>query len=236
MKSAAAFRRAIFLKTRGLKAVLIDLDGTLAQSLPFLKQSYFDFLFQHGCQGSDEEFQELSGPSLSQIIGILKDRHCLDSLTEELYENYLAHLTRHYSLSVTPFPGAASLLDFLSRQGLRLSLVTSAPRSLAAAFLVRHAFDSFFEEIVSGEDVATSKPDPAVYELALTKLGLPPGAAIAIEDSRSGVQAASSAGLDVIAVHLPPEMHNTVWGNASPTASFADLSQVKDFIARQILS
>jgi HAD superfamily hydrolase (TIGR01509 family) len=52
--------------------------------------------------------------------------------------------------------------------------------------------------IISGDDVAEGKPSPAPYQLALQKLGVPAGEALAIEDSESGVRSATAAGVRVL--------------------------------------
>ena len=60
-----------------------------------------------------------------------------------------------------------------------------------------------FEVLATGEEVAAHKPDPAVYRLALQRLGLPAGEAVAFEDTAHGVAAAHAAGLRCVAVPNP---------------------------------
>jgi beta-phosphoglucomutase-like phosphatase (HAD superfamily) len=54
--------------------------------------------------------------------------------------------------------------------------------------------------VVTGDDVAVAKPDPAIYRLAAEGLGLPAGACAAVEDAPNGVRSAALAGLRVVAV------------------------------------
>jgi beta-phosphoglucomutase-like phosphatase (HAD superfamily) len=66
--------------------------------------------------------------------------------------------------------------------------------------LDRSGYRDRFETIACGDEVAAPKPDPAVYLLALTRLGVPASAAVAIEDAPHGVAAARAAGLRCVAI------------------------------------
>ena len=60
-----------------------------------------------------------------------------------------------------------------------------------------------FDHIVTGDEVETHKPDPAIYELALHRLGVPGSSAIAVEDTAHGVAAAQAADMYAVAVPNP---------------------------------
>ncbi|MEB3418209.1 HAD-IA family hydrolase, partial [Salipiger manganoxidans] len=85
--------------------------------------------------------------------------------------------------------------------GLRLAVATttSAPnvQALARACWGRDA-DQVFDVIAAGDEVPRKKPAADIYTLALARLGLPAGAALAFEDSRNGVLSARGAGLRVV--------------------------------------
>ncbi len=65
-------------------------------------------------------------------------------------------------------------------------------------------FNRYFSAVVSGDDVRASKPAPDCYLLALQRLGVSSGECLAIEDTQHGLEAASKAGIDCVA--LPTEM------------------------------
>jgi beta-phosphoglucomutase-like phosphatase (HAD superfamily) len=65
---------------------------------------------------------------------------------------------------------------------------------------------------VSGDDVRHSKPDPEIYLLAARRLGLPPGACLAIEDAPKGVTSARAAGMQVVGVRTPYTAHLSLDG------------------------
>ncbi|WP_204300352.1 HAD-IA family hydrolase [Actinoplanes campanulatus] len=91
-------------------------------------------------------------------------------------------------------------LDEAEGLGLRLAVASGSARSWVAGHLARTGDLARFEVLARGDEVAGHKPDPAVYRLALDRLGLPPEAAMAFEDTPHGVSAALAAGLRCVAI------------------------------------
>lgn len=87
--------------------------------------------------------------------------------------------------------------------GLRLAVASSSPASWVQPLLRQSGYLDRFEVVACGDEVAQPKPDPAVYELALCRLGVTPGEAIAFEDSPHGVAAAKAAGMKCVAIPNP---------------------------------
>jgi HAD superfamily hydrolase (TIGR01509 family) len=94
-------------------------------------------------------------------------------------------------------PGVARLVDAALAEGVQVAVCSTssarAVRALVDALLgpARGARIAVF----AGDAVPAKKPDPAVYTLALARLGLAPAACVAVEDSRNGLRAAKAAGL-----------------------------------------
>ena len=99
-----------------------------------------------------------------------------------------------------PLPGVHDLLNQALRLGLTLAVASSSSFHWVHDNLQRLGLLSYFQEICTAEQVPDVKPDPALYRLALRRLGLLPGEAIAFEDSPNGIQAARSAGIFCVAV------------------------------------
>jgi HAD superfamily hydrolase (TIGR01509 family) len=97
------------------------------------------------------------------------------------------------------YPGVKELVEEL-RPRARLAIVSGAWRENILAVLHSAGFAELFEVIVSKEDVAAPKPAGDGYECALERLGISASSAIALEDSPTGIAAARSAGIPVIAV------------------------------------
>ncbi|HWE38245.1 MAG TPA: HAD family phosphatase [Isosphaeraceae bacterium] len=99
------------------------------------------------------------------------------------------------------YPGVVEVVRSLAaRDGLRLGVVTTTWRENVAVVLGVAGLVDDFAVVVAKEDVAAVKPDPESYRLALTRLGVGPEVAVALEDSPTGLAAARAAGLRALAV------------------------------------
>lgn len=176
------------------KGLFLDFDGTLADSLPVMRDAYDRFLAAHQVAGSEAEFQSLSGPPLAEIVGRLQERHRLVPPPEELLQQYRALLASAQPL-IRPNAGARHLLAAAHERAYRVAVVTSADSAAIAAWLARHDLQALVAGVVGGDSVSRGKPDPEPYEHALRLLGCAARSSIAIEDSPVGAAAAVAAGL-----------------------------------------
>jgi HAD superfamily hydrolase (TIGR01509 family) len=184
------------------EALLIDLDGTLADSHGPLRACFEAFLAQRGIVSRSEDFDSLDGARLGDIPARLQERFAIDEPLDELRGEYQERVADAYA-KVSPATGATELVRGAASKGIRLVLVTSAPRALADAFLRAAGLAGAFAAVVSGED-GPGKPDPALFDRALELARVPAERALAIEDAPSGVRAARAAGVDVLGVAADP--------------------------------
>ena len=111
---------------------------------------------------------------------------------------YRQHVREH---GIVPLPGALEWVHLLHRQGWGQAIASAAPRANIETILdVLHA-SRCFQAIVSAEDVHRGKPDPEVFLVAATKLGVAPEGCIVVEDAQHGVEAARAAGMKSIGVN-----------------------------------
>jgi HAD superfamily hydrolase (TIGR01509 family) len=106
-------------------------------------------------------------------------------------------------------PGALNLLGELHAEGIPTALVSASPRSIVQLVLPR--LDHHFDLIVTAEDTARGKPYPDPYLKATTHLGVNPRRCVAIEDSPTGIAAATAAGCHVMAIDTRrglPSLHS----------------------------
>lgn len=189
------------------KALLIDFDGTLVDSLPFLKSLYRQILIDYQKKGSDEEFEKLNGRTLSEIAKYLKGQYGLAVEERELLERYKERLSENYLDEIVIYPKAKLFLAQAKRQGFKLALISSCPKKLIESFLKNENITDF-DAIYGGEDAAKSKPEPDMFLNALKNLKLDADEALAIEDSFNGITAAHLAKLKVIALHNKENMNH----------------------------
>jgi HAD superfamily hydrolase (TIGR01509 family) len=99
-----------------------------------------------------------------------------------------------------PLPGVAAWLEECAVAGLAVGMASSSPRRWVRSHLERLGLAGHFPVICCLDDCGTTKPDPASYLLACSRLGVAPAGALAVEDSRNGLLAAKSAGLHCLVV------------------------------------
>lgn len=181
-------------KPRGVTALLLDFDGTLADSLGVMEDVYREFLLAVGRTPCKAEFNSLNGPPLSEVVRRLKSAHGLPHADDELLAQYERLLDAIYQ-GVRPSTGAQDLLTHARTLGCRTAVVTSNSRKRVANWLDTQELFQYIDELVTSEDVTAGKPDPAPYLLALQRTSTKPADAIAVEDSFQGAEAALKAGV-----------------------------------------
>jgi HAD superfamily hydrolase (TIGR01509 family) len=189
------------------RALIFDFDGLLMDTETTLLDSWrwewrrhgleldpAGFFADHGGDVSDLRYAELAA-----AVGPGYDRPSSHAARQE---HRLA-----LNAALTPAPGIVSWLDRAGELGLRLAVASSSPLWHVGALLDQAGLRDRFEVLATGDEVAAHKPDPAVYRLALDRLGLPASDAVAFEDTAHGVAAARSAGLRCVAVPNPHADH-----------------------------
>ena len=174
--------------------LVLDLDGTLADSLSVMRLAYAGFLGEFGKTGNDAQFDRLNGPPLEEIVVILAEAHGLTPSIDRLLALYKRMIREAYG-TVQPNAGAGALLEAAQHQGYMTGVVTSNAADLARDWLDRTGLAGLIDLVVGGGDVAHGKPAPDPYLLALSRSGCAPGRSLAVEDSAMGAQAAMAAGL-----------------------------------------
>jgi HAD superfamily hydrolase (TIGR01509 family) len=177
------------------RALLLDLDGTLALSVGVLVQVYRKFLAMRARPATDAEFARLNGPSLREVVAILKDTHRLDGTIDDLLAAYKS-LVRDVYEDVEPNAGARELMEGARALDWKVCVVTSNTRDIADRWLKRVHLDGYVTDMVTGEVVTKSKPDPEIYRMALERCGVLSQNAIAVEDAPLGAASAVGAGVE----------------------------------------
>jgi beta-phosphoglucomutase-like phosphatase (HAD superfamily) len=204
------------------RGLFIDLDGTLADTLPMLRRVYVRFLSECGVNASDEEFETINGPPLNRVVEILKGRHQLAPPVERLLGRYM-ELVRENYLDAAPSDGGAELLATAVRQGWRCAVVTSNAEAISREWLEKNKLSASIFAVIGKESVRVGKPDPEPYLVALERLDCRADHSIAVEDSNAGIAAAAAAFIPTFA-YRPETQHPAPPVDSAPTiASLREL-------------
>lgn len=209
------------------KAVFLDFDGTLADSMPIMKKCYQNFLYGLNKVPTDKEFESLNGPPLLEVVTKLKANHQLGLSVDNLINNYKQLIVELYN-SVQPIDGAIDFLLSCERNHCTIAIVTSNLRPIIQSWLRRSELEHLIGFIIAGEDLPLGKPNPAPYLLAKKKVECKEHQMVAIEDSNQGVSAALAAGLTTF--HLTNESANLAGMRESHDQSAVKVSSFKELI------
>ena len=186
--------------TAELKAIIFDLDGVLWRSSDIHATAYRKVLKQAGLEMPD--YGSIAGRRTDEVIRELwlaqrsqvgNDSEAITQLTQE--KQYLA---RRMLRSNPPLaPGCVDVIRALARVK-QLALVSSASAETVELFLSCSGTGDYFDAIIYGDQVTIAKPHPAIYQLALQKIGRSGGETAVVEDAPSGVRAARDAGIATV--------------------------------------
>jgi beta-phosphoglucomutase len=182
-----------------VQGIVFDMDGVIVDSHPSHRKAWHRFLRSVGKDVSEHELDFiLDGRKRHEIL-----RHFLGKLTEtELveYGNRKDEFFQQVLSDVKAVPGVLDFVRELKRSCIPMALATSGSKRRAQFTLRRLQLTECFDAIVTGNDVAEGKPDPAIYCVACEQLDVPPEQTLAFEDAVSGVHAARGAGIQCIGV------------------------------------
>jgi beta-phosphoglucomutase-like phosphatase (HAD superfamily) len=197
-----------------LQALIFDVDGTLADTERDGHRPAFNAAFAEAGMSWNWDVP-LYGELLAVTGGkermrFFCERHDPDFLkqsdADERIKALHAAKTRHYLAMLEagriPLrPGVAELITEVRAAGLRLAIATTTtPENVTTLLKASLAPDSanWFEVIGAGDIVPKKKPAPDIYDWVLERLGLPPEACLAIEDSANGLKSAMAARLPTL--------------------------------------
>lgn len=199
---------------RELKALIFDVDGTLADNERDGHRVAFNLAFAEA--GLDWFWDEATYDRLLEVFGGKERlRHFieefrpefeapedLDAFIRELHAKKTRHYTELLKSGALPLrPGVARLLREAWEAGLKLAVASTTTLENVTVLLGETLGEqsiAWFDVIACGDIVANKKPAPDIYEYALEKLGLDAAECLVIEDTEAGLASARAAGLATV--------------------------------------
>ena len=120
----------------------------------------------------------------------------LDELVKAMHKRKTALFVELIETGQLPLrPGIHRVMKEAMAASLQIAVCTTSNEKAAKAVTEKILSDIKFDLVLAGDVVSNKKPDPEIYNLALSKLGLKPEECFVVEDSKNGVKAAKAAGL-----------------------------------------
>lgn len=183
-----------------LRAVVFDLDGILANTEDLYEKAGETVLGRRGKTYDADLRERIMGRPVVDAIQIMIDCHSLPDTVDDLMRKCADVLQHLMATSLAPMRGALSLIDDLQLENIPIAVATSATPDYADNVLTRLDLKQRFRFILTAGDIHRGKPDPEIYLLSATRLGIAASQMMVFEDSANGCRAAVDAGAFTVAV------------------------------------
>ena len=183
-----------------VRAIVVDMDGTLIDSIRAHAMSFQEALAYFGKVVFLEEITPLLGKGPEEITATLWGEEAEAGLMKEITEMRRKIFAERYRQRVEAFPQAREFLCLLKESGRRIVLASCAHQEDIEYFIGSLGLRPCIDEYVSADDVDRCKPRPDIFELALQRADVEPQEAVAIGDSVHDVLAARALGIPIIAL------------------------------------
>ena len=214
--------------------ILIDVDGTLVDSVPDLAYCVDEMMKQLGRPVHGEaKVRDWVGNGVERLvrralIGQL-DGEPDEADFERAYPIFLELYAVNTSQRSLLYPGIREGLDYLKQQGYRLGCVTNKASQFTLPLLRDLGVHDEFEIIVAGDTLPQKKPDPTPLLYAAEQLGIKPENALMVGDSQSDVKAARAAGFQIVCMSYGYN-HGEDIRNYHPDAVIDALTEIRPIL------
>ncbi len=178
------------------RGFIFDCDGTLIDSMPLHFEAWRKAIFSAGgnFDFTWEEFLSRAGMSLEQTTHELESKYSCKLALTTLGDVKRATYEEHSS-EILPIDEVVSFAHSLAGK-FPLYIATGSRRREVEGILRRMDLLSLFGGIVTPEDVPQGKPEPDMFLLAASRMGVEPAHCLVLEDGATGIEAARRAGMD----------------------------------------
>lgn len=190
---------------RGIAAVMIDLDGTLLDTVPDLAAAAERMLAALGLPArTQDEIRSYIGKGIPNLVQRCLQASAGGARTEALQAEALALYYEFYSEEsgrrTAVYPGVLEGLEQFRAMRLRLACVTNKAARFTVPLLEHMGLAPWFELVVSGDTLPRKKPDPVQLVHICAEFALAPAEVLLIGDSANDALAARAAGCPVLCV------------------------------------
>ena len=176
------------------------MDGVLVDNGEVHFKAFKIFSKQYGIEVSNEQLRDLFGMGNDDIFRAIFPTDIIEKVGMKHLGDEKEKIYRSIYKPVIPNKGLINLLQDLNNNGIDCSVGSSGPTENVDYVLKECGIEKYFKYKINGDMVVKRKPDPEIFNKAVTALGYDPKECVVFEDSLSGVKAARNAGTNVVAL------------------------------------
>ena len=185
------------------KAMIFDLDGTVFESMELWNDVDRHYLERFGLTCPSDLQDDLDGLSFHENAVYFKERFHIEDSLDKIESDWMEMVTEEYCKIVPMKKGVEDFLKAIKKRGICTGIASSNSKSLIEETLRCRGLASYFDIIVTCDDVSANKPAPDVYLKAALLLNTDPKNCLVFEDIPKGIMAGHRAGMKVCAVEDP---------------------------------
>lgn len=213
------------------EALILDFDGTVVDTESPELVSYEQVFARYGVRFPEERWLATIGGELTFDAYSYLQSEVEDPLPLDEIRTQRRQVHRDLVLREGLRPGVREYVQRAREIGLKLGVASSARAEWVVPLLRHYELDACFDVVVTADDVAVVKPDPELFRVAVSKLGVQAPRTIAVEDSVNGMRSAIGAGL--VCVVVQNEVTRRLEWPDEPRAYF--LSSLADICLDELL-
>ena len=187
-----------------MKAFIFDMDGVIVDTQGLHSQASLEAMAAFGMESTLEEALEYAGTARGTTYREIAKKRGIEVPVEEISQLKDRLFTEAVEKAdLEPIRGIPALLKKLRAMGIPTAIASSSSEEFIAFIVDRLHIRAYFDELLSGQKLPKSKPDPAIYRLAAQALGVRPRDCVVLEDAALGAEAAKAAGMFCIGYRTP---------------------------------
>ncbi|MEJ2405032.1 MAG: phosphoglycolate phosphatase [Candidatus Thiodiazotropha sp.] len=216
------------------KMILIDVDGTLVDSVPDLAYCVDEMMRRLGRSAwGEDRVRDWVGNGVERLVrralvGQLNGEPD-EAEFEQAYPLFLELYAENTSQRSCLYPGVREGLEYLKAAGYRLGCVTNKAEQFTLPLLRDLGIHDDFEIIIAGDTLPKKKPDPLPLLHAAEQLGVAPVDALMLGDSQSDVKAARAAGFQIVCMSYGYN-HGEDIRNYNPDAVIDSMTEIREWL------
>ena len=220
-----------------IKACIFDLDGVICDTAKYHYKAWKKLANELGFDFTEDDNEKLKGVSRVESLNLILSWGGIEATEEEKlamadkknawYVEYMERMAPDEIL-----PGVRNFLDGLKKKHVKIALGSASKNSMM--ILEKLLLVPYFDAIIDGTKTTKSKPDPEVFLMGATAMGLTPKDCIVFEDAVKGIEAALTGGFYTVGVG-----HHDVLDEAHiviPGFEYIDFDEVMDALTSSVAS